>query len=457
MATDVTSALADRISGEVITPNTTGYDEARRVWNGLIDRRPLAVVRCATAADVAETVRYARSAGVPLTVAGGRHNVAGSAVRDGAVVVDLSPMRDVRVDPGTKRASAGGGALWGDVDQATQAHGLATTGGLISHTGVGGFTLGGGIGWLMRRHGLTCDNVVGAEVVTAAGDVVHANAEEHADLLWALQGGGGNFGAVTRFEYRLHPVSTVLVGLLMYAPRDASHVLQGYRQFVDDCPDELTTAAVFITAPPAPFVPPEVQGTPVVAVLAAHCGDAAAAAADVAPLKSLAEPVAELIAPMPYTALQTMFDEGAPHGILAYWRTEYLSGLDDAAVDVLVEHAARNPSPLGQVHIHHLEGAVSRVAEGDTAFCRRYAPFVVNIPAGWMDPAETDRNIGWVREFSDALRPHGTGETYTNFAGSDDTGRLESAYGPNLPRLMEVKRRWDPDNVFRANLNITPS
>jgi FAD/FMN-containing dehydrogenase len=457
MRTDVTSALAERISGEVITEDTPGYDAARRVWNGLIDRRPLAIVRCTGSADIAQAIQFARAAGLPLTVRGGGHNVAGSSVRDGAVVVDLSPLRDVTVDAGSRRAAVGGGALWSDVDQATQVHGLATTGGLISHTGVGGFTLGGGIGWLMRRHGLACDNLVGAEVVTADGDVVRADAWQNPELLWALRGGGGNFGVVSRFELELHPVSTVLAGLVMYAPADATSVLAAYGQFVDDCPDELTTVAAFVTAPPAPFVPPDVQGRPVVAVLACHCGDLGAAEADLAPLKTFAEPLAQMIAPMPYTAVQSMFDEGAPHGMLAYWRTEYLGGLTDAAIDVLVEHSARNPSPLGQVHIHHLEGAVARVGESETAFCRRYAPFVVNLPAGWMEPAESERNVGWVRDFSDALKPHGTGEAYSNFVGGDELDRVQAAYGPNLARLVEVKRRWDPENIFRGNLNITPS
>ena len=457
MATDVINDLAGRISGEVITPSSEGYDQARRVWNGLIDRKPLAIARCSGAADVAQAILFATSAGLPLSVRGGGHNVAGSAVCDGGVVIDLSPLRDVAVNPDAMTASAGGGSLWSDVDQATQAHGLATTGGIISHTGIGGFSLGGGIGWLMRRHGLTCDNLVGAEVVTAAGDVVRADAGENADLYWALRGGGGNFGVVTRFEFQLHPVSTVLVGLVMYSPADAAQVFTAYRQFVDDCPDELTTLAAFITAPPAPFVPEEIQGKPVVAVLACHCGDLAAATNQVQPLTTFAEPVAQMIAPMPYAAVQSMFDDGAPHGMLAYWRTEYLGGLSDSAIDVLVEHAGRNPSPLGQVHVHHLEGAVARVGESETAFCRRYAPFVVNLPAGWMDPAENEQNIVWVREFSEALRPYGTGEAYTNFMGSDDMDRVRAAYGPNLERLMEIKRRWDPDNVFRGNLNITPS
>jgi hypothetical protein len=252
-------------------------------------------------------------------------------------------------------------------------------------------------------------------------------------------------------------VSTVLAGLVMYAPGDATSVLRAYRQFVDDCPDELTTVAGFVTAPPAPFVPPDVQGRPVVAVLACHCGDLATAEADLAPLKTFAEPLAQMVAPMPYAVVQSMFDEGSPHGMLAYWRTEYLGGLTDAAIDVLVQHAACNPSPLGQVHIHHLEGAVARVGESETAFCRRYAPFVVNLPAGWIEPGESERNIGWVREFSDALRPHGTGEAYSNFVGGDELDRVQAAYGPNLARLVEVKRRWDPENVFRGNLNITPS
>jgi FAD/FMN-containing dehydrogenase len=453
---EVTTVLAEKVSGEVITAHTAGYDDARRVWNGLIDRKPLAIVRCTGSADVAQAIRFARSAGLPLSVRGGGHNVAGTAVCDGGVVIDLSSLRRVTVDAGARRAVVGGGALWSDVDQATQAHGLATTGGLISHTGVGGFTLGGGIGWLMRRYGLSCDNLVGAEVVTAEGEVVRADVGRNPELLWALRGGGGNFGVVVSFEFELHPVSTVLAGLVMYAPGDATGVLTAYREFVDDCRDELTTVAGFVTAPPAPFVPTDVQGQPVVAVLACHCGDLATAEADLAPLKTFAEPVAQMIAPMPYTAVQSMFDEGAPFGMLAYWRTEYLGGLTDAAIDVLVQHAARNPSPLGQVHIHHLEGAVARVGESETAFCRRYAPFVVNLPSGWMEPAETDRNISWVREFSDALRPHGTGEAYPNFVGSDELDRVRAAYGPNLARLVEVKRRWDPANVFHGNLNIEP-
>lgn len=455
--TDIATTLAAKLSGEVITAQSADYEVARRVWNGLIDRRPHAIVRCTGTADVAEAIRLARAAGLPLSVRGGGHNVAGTAVCDGGVVIDLSNMRQVAVDPSALRAAVGGGAHWSDVDQATQEHGLATTGGIISHTGVGGFTLGGGIGWLMRRHGLACDNLVGAEVVTANGDVVHVDSNENPDLFWGLRGGGGNFGVVTRFEYELRPVGTVLVGLVLYSMDDATQVLTEYRRFVDDCPDELTTVADFITAPPAPFVPPEVQGQQVLAVLGCHCGDIAGAQADMAPLGSFARPVGQMIAPMPYAVLQSMFDDGAPHGMLAYWRTEYLGELSDGAIDVIVEHTARNPSPLGQVHIHHLEGAVARVAEGDTAFCRRYAPFVVNLPAGWMDPADSERNIRWVREFSEALRPHGTGEAYTNFAGSDDLDRAQAAYGPNLKRLVEVKRRWDPDNVFRGNLNIRPS
>ena len=455
--TELPSRLAGEISGEVITPDSESYDSARRVWNGLIDRRPAAIARCASAEDVARAVLFARSAGLPLTVRGGGHNVAGSAVRDGALAIDLSPLRQVSVDPAAARATVEGGALWHDVDSATQQHGLATTGGLISHTGVGGLTLGGGIGWLMRRHGLTCDNLEAAEVVTADGQVVRASADENPDLLWALRGGGGNFGVVTRFEFALHPVSTVAFGLAMYAPADAAVVLAAYGAFTDGCPDELTTFAAFITAPPAPFVPEAVQGTPVLAVMGCHCGDLAAGQADLAPLAGFAQPVAQMIGPMPYGVVQTLFDEGAPHGVLAYWRTEYLGELDEGTIATLVEHSSRNPSPLGQVHIHHLEGALARVGETQTAFARRYAPFVVNLPAAWMDPAQTEANITWVREFSEALRPHGTGESYVNFSGADESDRLEAAYGPNLPRLMELKRRWDPENLFRGNLNVKPA
>jgi FAD/FMN-containing dehydrogenase len=456
MLTDPMSVLAGRLAGEVITEESPAYEEARRVWNGLIDRRPRAVVRVAGKDDVARSVEVARAADLHLTVRGGGHNVAGSAVADGGVMIDLSRLRSVTVDTERRRARVGGGALWSDVDAATQEQGLATTGGLISHTGVGGFTLGGGIGWLMRRHGLTCDNLVGAEVVTADSRVVHAGDEGDAELLWALRGGGGNFGVVTEFEFALHPIGPVTLGLFMYAPADARTVLRAWHQFTEDCPDELTTLAAFITAPPAPFVPPEVQGQPVVAVLGCHIGDPKAANRDLAPLQGFARPLVPMVAPMPYTVLQGMLDEGAPRGLLAYWRTEYLGGLGDEVIDVLVEHASRNPSPLGQVHIHHLEGAVARVGEAETAFSRRYAPYVVNLPAGWTDPADSDRNIAWVRDFSEALRPLGTGDAYLNFLGADEQDRVHAAYGPNYDRLVEVKRRYDPDNIFRANVNIRP-
>jgi len=457
MSIDVADQLAGAISGAVITAQSAEYDTARRVWNGLIDRSPLAIAMCTGPNDVAAAIGYARSAGVTLSVRGGAHNVAGTAVCDGGIVIDLSSMNDVTVDARALRASVGGGARWSDLDGATQPHGLGTTGGIISHTGVGGFTLGGGIGWLMRKHGLACDNVVGADVVTADGRRVRADANDNPDLFWAIRGGGGNFGVVTRFEFQLHPVSTVLIAIVMFAQRDAKAVLNAYREFVDDCPDELTTVIDFMSAPPAPFVPENVQGQPVVAVLACYSGDLSAGEAAVAPLTVFAEPLAQLIAPMPYAVVQSMFDDGAPPGMLAYWRTEYLGGLTDGSMDVLVEHAARQPSPMGQVHVHHVEGRVARIGESETAFCRRYAPFVVNLPAGWMDPGETDANVRWVRDFSDALKPHGTGEAYTNFLGGDELDRVQAAYGPNLPRLVEIKRRWDPDNVFRGNLNIRPS
>jgi FAD/FMN-containing dehydrogenase len=456
MAVGTLQKLTETLSSEVIVDTHPRYDETRKVWNGLIDHRPAAIVRCGSADDVARTIEFTRGAGLPLSVRCGGHNVAGSSVCDGGIVIDLSLMRTVSVHEQALRATVGGGALWADVDGATSPHGLATTGGLISHTGVGGLTLGGGIGWLMRRYGLACDNLTGAEVLTADGRVLRANDQDNPDLYWALRGGGGNFGVVTEFEFSLHPVSTVLAGMVMFDAKDAPAVLRAYRDYVDDCPDELTTMTAFITAPPAPFVPPDVVGRPVVAVLVCHCGDVASAHESVAPIPGFAAPLVQMLAPMPYSAWQGALDEGAPHGILAYWRTEFLGGLSDAVIDVLVDHASRDPSPLGQVHVHHLEGAVARVGEHDTAFARRYAPFLVNIPAGWFDPAETEQNVSWVRDFSDALRPLSTGEAYTNFVGTDELQRVDAAFGVNLDRLRQVKRTYDPDHVFRGNLSIAP-
>jgi FAD/FMN-containing dehydrogenase len=455
-----TSAAFDQaFRGKLIRPEDADYEQARHVWNGAIDRRPALIARCSTADDVAAVVNLARESKLSLAVRGGGHNVAGSGVCDGGVVLDLSGMRAVVVDAAARRARAGGGATWADFDGATQAQGLATTGGLISSTGIGGLTLGGGIGWLMRRHGLTCDNLISAEVVTAAGKIVRASAApgDDAELFWGLRGGGGNFGVVTTFEYRLHPVATVLGGMLMFDAGRAADVLRAYRTLIADAPDELTTLFAFLYAPPAPFIPEPLRGKPVVAIVACHCGTPELAARDVAPLRAL-KPDADLLGPMPYAALQGMLDPGAPPGLQNYFKSSYLPAISDAAVDVLVAQAAQLPPPMCQIHLHHLRGAVSRVAEDDTAFANRDSTFAMNVIATFADPGQTATHIGWARQVVAAVAPFASGGVYVNFLGDEGGDRVRAAYGPaKFARLAALKARLDPQNLFRLNQNIPPT
>jgi FAD/FMN-containing dehydrogenase len=453
-------AFAAGLHGRVISPDAPDYDKTRAIWNGMIDRRPAVIVRCAETADVIRAVRFAREFDLLVAVRGGGHNVAGTAVCDGGIVIDLSDMKGIEIDLQGHNLRAEPGLLWGEVDAATQAYGLATPGGIVTHTGIAGLTVGGGIGWLMRKHGLTCDNLVACEVVTAEGNLVRASPDEHADLFWSLQGGGGNFGIVTRFEYRLHPVGPeVLAGVVLYPAEQASEVLRSYRDCVAGAPEELTIIVNLRKAPPAPYLPEHLHGRPVVIIAVCYAGDLAEGEAVLAPLRALAEPLIDLIQPKPYVAHQGMFDASVPHGLRYYWKSHYLPALSDAAIAVLIEHAWAAPSPQSYSIMFHLGGAIRHRSPADSAFEDRSAEHALNINSVWSDPETDVAQIAWARDFWSAMRPFSSGGTYVNFLTQDaDEERLRAAYGPELyAGLARIKAKYDPDNLFRSNQNIRPA
>jgi FAD/FMN-containing dehydrogenase len=454
-----TAVEIDGFRGWLIRPDDADYDIARAVWNGAIDRRPRLIARCLGTADVVAAVRFARDHALEIAIRGGGHNVAGTAVCDDGIVIDLSAMRGVRVDPAGRRAWVQGGALWSDVDHETQAHGLATTGGIVSHTGVAGLTLGGGVGWLMRKHGLTVDNLLAVDVVTAEGELLRASDDEHPDLFWALRGGGGNFGVVTSFEFRLHPVGpTVLAGPILWDATDAGEVLRCYRDFVRDAPDELGTVVRFGAAPPLPAIPEALHWRPVVMVGACYAGPIEAGEQALRPLRGCRTPLLDLVGPTPYVAFQSALDTTVAHGWHYYWKSTHLPELHDDVIDVIVEHAFACTSPRSYAAMFHLKGAVSRVVEGATAFGNRQASHAITLDGAWR-PGEdyADRDIAWARRFFDALGRFREG-VYVNFLGSDeDPGRVREAYGDSVyGRLADVKTRYDPGNVFHHNQNIRP-
>jgi FAD/FMN-containing dehydrogenase len=441
-------------TGELLAPGDAGYDEARTIWNGAIDRRPALIARCHEPADVTAALRMARERGLPIAVRGGGHGVGGTAVCDDGLVIDLSPMKGIAVDPAARTARAGGGVLWGELDAATQGHGLATVGGIVTHTGIAGLTLGGGIGWLMRRHGATVDNLLGAQVVTVDGSVVTADEE----LLYGLRGGGGNFGVVTSFEYRLHAVGpTVLAGPLYYALEDGPEVLRLFRDFIADAPEELTTIVNLRPAPPLPVLPPELHGRLVVAIGTCWAGDPEAGERALAPLRAHGRPLIDLIAPRPYLQLQTMFDPVVPHGWHYYWKSWELPPLTDAAIDTLVERAAAITSPRSYIIVFQLGGAMTRPPH-ETAFGQRGEGHDVNINAVWLgDDPDSERHVQWCRGTYAALEPHGAGRAYVNFMGDEGSDRVRAAYGPETyARLVALKRSYDPDNLLRLNQNVVP-
>lgn len=453
------SRLSQRLEGTatVIDSTHAQYESARKVWNGAIDRRPAAIARVKSASDVAAALAEARAANVPVTIRCGGHSFPGHSISDGALLIDLAEMNSVDVDVERKVARVGGGALWKHVDAATTAHGLATTGGLISHTGVGGLTLGGGIGWLMRKHGLVIDNLLSAEVVLADGRTVRASTSENAELFWGLRGGGGNFGVVTSFDLQLHAVKSVLGGMVLYPASRANAIMRFYRELTASAPDELTTVFAFLTAPPAPFIPPHLQGTPLVGIVACYTGDIARGHEVLRPLKTFGPPVVDMIGEMPYVALQSMLDEGAPHGMQYFLKSRHFDELTDEAIDTIVAAAANATSPFTQVHVHHLGGAVDRVADEETAYSARGSQFVLNIIPAWHDRATSDTHVAWTRSFFDAAAKHANNAVYVNFLGDEGTDRVRAAYGEaKYARLVALKTSVDPTNVFRFNQNIRP-
>jgi FAD/FMN-containing dehydrogenase len=444
----MSSQMTNDLDGDVLRPGDGGYDAARAVFNGMIDRRPLAIVRCRESADVARGIAYARRHDLPLSVRSGGHNVAGSAVCDDGIMLDLSVMRSLAVDPGERTARAGAGLLLGDVDRATQEHGLAVPFGVMSKTGIAGLTLGGGLGWLNAAYGLACDNLLGADLVTADGDLLRVEAGEHDDLLWGLRGGSGNFGVVTSFTYQLHPVGAVLAGWLTYPSAMAADALRFHHQFLADAPDELTTSVSLGVDP---------DGAPVASIAVCWCGDPDEGIAVLRPLREFGPPGADTIAATSYVTLQSAPDANFPAGRLHYWKSGYLRHFTDAAVETLLAIIAAVPPGATGIGLQSLRGAASRVPVDATAFPHRAEQYDFLILAQWSDPAESDRHIAWARESFAAMQPHLEDAVYVNNLGSEGPERIRAAYGPNHERLAELKRRYDPANVFRLNQNVTPT
>jgi FAD/FMN-containing dehydrogenase len=449
--TEPLDALRAAVRGAVLVAGDAGYDDARHVWNGMIDRHPPLIVRTTGNADVIAAVNYARENGLPVSIKGGGHSAAGTAVSDSALMIDLSLLDGIFVDPKARTARVQGGATWGSFDRECQVHGLARTGGVISTTGVGGLTLGGGFGWLLGKHGLAVDNLISCEVVTATGQLVMASESENADLFWALRGGSGNFGVVTSFEFRLHPVGPIVTGGLAAWPRgDAAGVIDFYKGYIAQTPDDLTAFFVQTGAPDG-------SGNFICAVIALHAGDLDEGAKLVQPIKEFGPPMLDALGPIPYTAHQSMLDAGFPAGNQVYWKGTFLRELSGGAMDVLVKQGAKLPNPTCGLVLEHFHGALSRVPNDATAFAQRGASFNVAIVSQWQDAAEADGCIAWARETFEALQPYSTGGVYLNYLGvGDDAGRVRDALGTNYDRLATIKEKFDPGNLFRVNQNIAP-
>ena len=450
--------LTDRLGGGVLTAAAGGYDEARKVWNGMVDRRPALIARCASARDVQHAVRFAAEHRMLVSVRGGGHHIAGNAVADRGLMIDLSGMRDVEVDARNRIARAAPGALLGTFDAATQAHGLATPLGINSTTGIAGLTLGGGFGWLTRRYGMTVDNLLSANVVTADGNARIASPTSEPDLFWALRGGGGNFGVVTSFEYKVHPVGPeVYAGLVVYPFDQARDVLRAWRDFTQDTPDELSVWAVLRKAPPLPFLPAEVHGREVVVFALVYAGDAAAGARAAAPVLNFGTPVGQHLGPAPYAAFQQAFDPLLAPGERNYWKSSSFAALSDAALDVVIDATGRLPGPGCEVFLAQLGGAMARVPASATAYAGRDARYIMNVHGRWSSPADDEAVRSWARATYRNATPHATTGAYVNFMTEDEDERIATSYGPNYARLQAVKQRFDPGNLFRMNLNIAPT
>jgi FAD/FMN-containing dehydrogenase len=455
---EAVEALSGSLRGDLLTPDSSGYDASRSIWNGMIDRRPGMIVECLGAADVAHAVRFAREHKLLVSVRSGGHNIAGNAVCDGGLMISLARMKSVRVDPAARRAWVEPGNTLGDVDRETQAYGLALPVGINSTTGVAGLTLGGGFGWLSRKHGMTVDNLISADVVTAAGELVRASADEHPDLFWGIRGGGGNFGIVTAFEFALHPVGPeVLAGLMVYPLADAGDVLRNYRAFCARAPDELSVWAVMRKAPPLPFLPQDVHGTEVLVLAALYAGDMTAGEKALAPLRTYGKPIADVIGPHPFTAFQAAFDPLLTPGARNYWKSHDFLELRDEVLDTLIQHVGRLPDPQCEVFIAQMGGANNRVPADATAYRHRDAAFIMNVHGRWEDPTADDACIAWCRKLFDATAPYATGGVYVNFMTEDEADRVKAAYGESHARLADLKKAFDSENVFRMNQNIRPA
>ena len=445
----VPQELAGSFNGSLLRPDDAGYDDVRAVHNGLVDRRPGLIARCHNVADVRDAVVFGRDSGLEISVRGGGHNVAGLAVTDGGLMIDLSLMRGVDVDPARQRARAQGGVTWNEYNRATNVYGQATTGGVISSTGVAGLTLGGGLGWLMGKHGLAIDNVTQVEVVTADGQARIVNADDEPDLFWALRGGGGNFGVAASFEFETHPLDIVLGGLLAHPLSAAPDVYDMFRQVTKDLPDEATVFCGLVHAPDG-------SGMKLCALALCHCGDLGDAEADLAPLRAFGPPAMDLVQPMPYPVINTLLDGAFPRGALNYWKSAFFTELSDAAVQTMISAFEAAPSIMSGMMVEHFHGAVCRVDPTATAYPHREPGYNLVLIGQWLDPAETAANVAWVRETYTALEPFTAPRTYVNYLADDESDRIVNAYGANLGRLVEIKRRYDPDNLFRLNHNIDP-
>ncbi|MFM0737386.1 FAD-binding oxidoreductase [Paraburkholderia xenovorans] len=444
--------------GPLLLPDTAGFDEARSIWNGMIDRRPAMILRCAGVADVRRGVAFAREHGVPLAVRGGGHNIAGSALCDDGLVLDLSSMKSVRIDPTGRRAYVEPGATLADFDHEAQAFGLATPLGINSTTGVAGLTLGGGFGWLSRKYGMTVDNLIAADVVTADGELLHASAGSHEDLFWAIRGGGGNFGVVTRFEFALHPVGPLIYGGLVVLPfAQAKDALIKYRAAAPDMPEDLSVWVVSRLAPPLPFLPPEVHGTPVIVFAICYSGPVDNGPAVSAPVRNFGTPVGEHLGPMPYAMWQQAFDPLLTPGARNYWKSHNIGEIQDGLIDALLDAIDTLPSPQCEIFFGQIGAQTSRVPVEATAYSSRDTQYAMNVHGRWDDPADDERCIGWARAFFDAAAPFALGSVYVNFMTEEEGGRVADAYGPNYARLVAVKSRYDAGNLFRCNQNIRPA
>jgi FAD/FMN-containing dehydrogenase len=448
--------LRSKARGQVVAKDDADYEAARKVYNGMIDRRPLAIVRATGVADVMATVDFARENDLPLSIRGGSHSVPGFGTNDDGVVVDLVRMRGIRVDPVARTARAEGGCTWGDFFHATYPFGLATTGGLISTTGVGGLTLGGGIGHLTRGRGLSIDNLTSADVVTADGAFVVASEQQNADLFWALRGGGGNFGVVTSFEYALHPVKDVCVGIVFFELSGARQVLEFYREYIAKAPEEMGAFFGFQIAPPLPFIPEHRHGQPFALVVACWAGPLEQGEKQLEPIRKAGPVVAELVTPMPFPALNSLFDGLLPPGLQHYWKASFASDVTDGAIAAHLRHGPRVPVVNSTMHIYPINGAANRVPSDATAFAYRDARFATVIAGMWPDPADNAKNTKWVKDYYADLQPHSSAGGYVNFMADDDQGRIRDNYKVNYDRLVSIKRKYDPANLFRVNQNIKP-